>query len=439
MRDYGVLFQGLSYAEGLSFSLLTTFGTGGRVAFAVYPRTVSELIRAVCVASKTRVPFIVLGGGSNVIASDKGYGGTVISTARMRGISGAGETFTAKAGTKLKDVYDYARERNIGGFEFMRFIPGSAGASVVGNAGCFGRDMACVTERIRALDLKKLAEFFGYDDFCAVDGFSGNEPFSDKRKKAEVQRKENETQRKKTEFSGNEKSLLQRKEEENSVKRPLGDISDERNADERSYRSACRIPNENSAEITLKSRLGFGERSEKEKTKGRFADRKADGFIRTEELREAVKASEVCFSREEAKFGYRTSALSGGRYLVTGVEFRGKGKFDEELAVALNRIKVSSQPMGCRSAGSVFLRSGEFYPAKAIDEMGLKGLSLGGATVHSRHAGFIVNEGNATSEDVLGLIGILREKLFLHCGEKVRTEIVYIGDGAYRLNERTER
>lgn len=81
--------------------------------------------------------------------------------------------------------------------------------------------------------------------------------------------------------------------------------------------------------------------------------------------------------------------------------------------------------MNKASAGSVFLRQGDFIPARAIDALGFKGERVGGAMVSTLHAGFIVNEGDASSDDVLKLIDTIRRRVREVYGVDLISEIRY--------------
>ncbi len=84
----------------------------------------------------------------------------------------------------------------------------------------------------------------------------------------------------------------------------------------------------------------------------------------------------------------------------------------------------AKQPVNMPSAGSIFRREEGIIVAKLIDEAGLKGYKIGGAEVSTLHAGFIVNSGNATSQDVLDLIEyikkVIKEKYDVTLHEEVR-------------------
>ena len=76
----------------------------------------------------------------------------------------------------------------------------------------------------------------------------------------------------------------------------------------------------------------------------------------------------------------------------------------------------------------MFRRAGEFIPAKAIDELGLKGKTMGGAAVSKKHAGFIVNLGSATCQDFLNLVSYIQELVYNNYKQKLELEIQVLGD-----------
>ena len=80
------------------------------------------------------------------------------------------------------------------------------------------------------------------------------------------------------------------------------------------------------------------------------------------------------------------------------------------------------------SAGSVFKRGTDYITAKLIDECGLKGYQIGGAMVSDKHAGFIVNKGNATAEDVIQLVKCIQDTVYKKKGKKIELEIEILGD-----------
>jgi UDP-N-acetylmuramate dehydrogenase len=87
----------------------------------------------------------------------------------------------------------------------------------------------------------------------------------------------------------------------------------------------------------------------------------------------------------------------------------------------------TSQPLEYPSAGSTFKRPVGYYAAALIDECGLKGLSVGGAQVSTKHAGFVINKEKATCSDVLELIAKIQETVYTKKGIKIETEVIFIG------------
>lgn len=87
-----------------------------------------------------------------------------------------------------------------------------------------------------------------------------------------------------------------------------------------------------------------------------------------------------------------------------------------------------SQPLDMPSAGSTFKRGEDFIAAKLIDESGLKGYSIGGAQVSNKHAGFIVNKGDATAKDIIDLINYVKEKAYEKFGKVIQEEVKIIGE-----------
>ena len=86
----------------------------------------------------------------------------------------------------------------------------------------------------------------------------------------------------------------------------------------------------------------------------------------------------------------------------------------------------NSQPLEYPSAGSVFKRPEGYYVGAMIDDCGLKGFSVGDAQISCKHSGFIINRGNASSDNVRELVEIIREKVFEKFGVKLECEIRYI-------------
>ena len=134
---------------------------------------------------------------------------------------------------------------------------------------------------------------------------------------------------------------------------------------------------------------------------------------------------------EELCFGYRKSRYTGGEDIITAVEFTLQpgdpaaiaGKMEELMA-----RRKDKQPYDMPSAGSVFKRPQNGFAAALIEQCGLKGRRVGGAQVSEKHAGFIVNTGGATCQDVLGLIGEIQREVFAQKGVRLETEVRVTGE-----------
>ena len=93
----------------------------------------------------------------------------------------------------------------------------------------------------------------------------------------------------------------------------------------------------------------------------------------------------------------------------------------------LKEKRVSRQPLEYPSAGSTFKRPTGYYAGALIEQADLKGVSVGGAEVSTLHAGFIINKGGATSEDVKRLIELVQERVYENSGVTLETEVKFIG------------
>ncbi|MFQ5845571.1 MAG: UDP-N-acetylmuramate dehydrogenase [Planctomycetota bacterium] len=128
----------------------TTWRIGGPAQLYFEPAGVLDLARTVRMLRRIGAPWRILGGGSNLLVSDGGVAGAVVSLARLRTIRRAGERVEADAGARLADVVRFCAGRGLGGLEPLAGIPGSVGGAVFGNA---GSRHGAIGHRVRALDL----------------------------------------------------------------------------------------------------------------------------------------------------------------------------------------------------------------------------------------------------------------------------------------------
>lgn len=135
------------------------------------------------------------------------------------------------------------------------------------------------------------------------------------------------------------------------------------------------------------------------------------------------------FENNEINFDYRSSVYCENGYFITGLLVqlsKGDKKAIKTRMIELGNLRKEKQPYEFPSAGSIFKRPTGYYAGALIEACGLKGKRIGGAMVSDKHAGFIINTGNATANDVLELIETIKETVFHEKGVSLETEIKYI-------------
>ncbi len=136
--------------------------------------------------------------------------------------------------------------------------------------------------------------------------------------------------------------------------------------------------------------------------------------------------SEYVFSNDDMEFGYRDSMLQRNKMIVTSAVLKltegDKLQIKQNIS-ELTEKRNSKQPVTYPSAGSTFKRPVGGYAAQLIDEAGLKGLTVGGAMVSPKHAGFIVNNGNATATDIIELIRLVQNYVYDNSGIMLEPEV----------------
>ena len=137
--------------ENIALAPFTIYKIGGPARFFVEAANVGELKEALQFAGEKKIPFVVLGAGSNVLVSDKGFNGLVI---RMSGgaVRVEGERVHVDAGVMMARAVLESGRAALQGFEWGIGVPGTMGGSVRGNAGCFGFEMKDVVESVEAFD-----------------------------------------------------------------------------------------------------------------------------------------------------------------------------------------------------------------------------------------------------------------------------------------------
>ncbi|CAM2884376.1 UDP-N-acetylmuramate dehydrogenase [Hathewaya histolytica] len=134
---------------------------------------------------------------------------------------------------------------------------------------------------------------------------------------------------------------------------------------------------------------------------------------------------------DDMDFSYRNSVVLKKGYIVLEATFKlKKGNHEEiqEVIHDLTRRRVEKQPLEKASAGSTFKRPEGYFAGKLIQDCGLKGFKIGEAQVSEKHSGFVVNNGKATAEDVLGLIKHVQDTVYKKFNVKLETEVRIIGE-----------
>ena len=135
--------------------------------------------------------------------------------------------------------------------------------------------------------------------------------------------------------------------------------------------------------------------------------------------------------KEELQMGYRTSRVLTRGEIVLEAEFElAKGDKDEIKAMMddFAARRRDKQPLSYPSAGSTFKRPEGHFAGALIEQAGLKGVSVGGAQVSEKHAGFVINTGSAATSDVLRLIALVQERVYENSGVRLEPEVRIIGE-----------
>ncbi len=273
----------------------TSFKIGGAADIFIMPSSSEETAEILRVLNENAVPCFPLGKGSNLLVSDKGIEGAVLSLCKMDKIEVNGNQITAGAGASLMAVCIAACKAGLSGLEFAYGIPASVGGALYMNAGAYGGEMSQAVKSAEYID--------------------------------------------------------------------------------------------------------------------------QNGEIKT-------------ISKEDMALGYRKSIFKKGSMLITSVTFElteGDGeKIKSQMDVFMCRRK-NKQPLEYPSAGSTFKRPEGYFAGALIEKNNLKGVSVGGAQVSVKHAGFVINSGGATCEDVKNLMQKVRDTVEKNDGVILEPEVIFVG------------
>ncbi len=273
----------------------TGFKTGGCADLFLCVSDESTLSCLLETAKALEIPTFILGKGSNLLVSDKGIEGAVISLSGINDIVIQDNKITAGAGASLTALCVEAANKGLSGLEFAYGIPGSVGGALNMIAGAFGGEMADVVVSAKLIT-------------------------------------------------------------------PEGEIGE--------------------------------------------------------------------IEKEKMDLGYRHSRFKENGNTITSVSFElkkgDKAEIWEQMNCLMNKRKTK-QPLEYPSAGSTFKRPEGYFAGALIEENGLKGCSVGGAQVSEKHAGFVINKANATTNDILCLMEKIKETVFENNGVTLEPEVIFVG------------
>ncbi len=285
----------IEYTLNEPMSRHTTFKIGGAADVFIKIKTVDELKLVIGTAQDFNLPYFVIGKGSNLLVSDKGIEGVVISLEHLNNIKIDANTVTCGAGVGLMTLCSAAQKAGLSGLEFAFGIPGTVGGALYMNAGAYGGEMSQVVTSATALD--------------------------------------------------------------------------------------------------------------------------SDGNI-------------IKFNLEQMKLGYRTSAFKSTDLIILEVVFKLTAADTGEIKAKMDDFfarRRDKQPLEYPSAGSTFKRPEGYFAGALIEQNNLKGVSVGGAEVSTKHAGFIINKGGATANDVRALIKHVQNTVKTADGVELEPEVIFVG------------
>jgi len=130
----------MTFRENVSLAGHSNYKIGGPARYFCEPNNTEEVIEVVKWARSKRLPIFILGGGTNILFSEKGFAGLVLKP-NLRGLLRAGTTLQSGAGVSMAELLDFAAGNDLEGLEWAGGLPGTLGGAIRGNAGCFGGEI----------------------------------------------------------------------------------------------------------------------------------------------------------------------------------------------------------------------------------------------------------------------------------------------------------
>lgn len=143
--------------ENILLAQYTTLKIGGAAKFFCEAKDEKEILKALEFARKKKMPFFVLGGGSNILVSDKGFDGVVIKIKDLR-FKIQGSSIECGSGIILSKIVSESIKSELTGLEWAAGIPGAIGGAVRGNAGAFGSSMSEIVESVKVMEIPNISK-----------------------------------------------------------------------------------------------------------------------------------------------------------------------------------------------------------------------------------------------------------------------------------------
>lgn len=134
---------------------------------------------------------------------------------------------------------------------------------------------------------------------------------------------------------------------------------------------------------------------------------------------------------DELNLSYRHSCIQDEKYIVVSAQLKLFKKPEEEIRALMAELRakrIDKQPLEYPSAGSTFKRPEGYFAGKLIQDVGLRGYSVGGAQVSEKHCGFVVNKGEATASDIVQLMADVKDKVLETYGVELEPEVRMLGE-----------
>ncbi len=141
----------------------TTFKIGGLADWFCETRNEQEVVEAIKFAKEKKLPFFILGNGSNLLVSDDGFRGVIVKMENEE-VQINNEKTLAEAGISLSKLVNVTQEKSLSGIEFMVGIPGTLGGVVFGNAGAWQQNIGDKVERVKILDKDNQFKWLDHDE-----------------------------------------------------------------------------------------------------------------------------------------------------------------------------------------------------------------------------------------------------------------------------------